>query len=168
MSYLKAVPRLVWAALALYLFDSFVLGEGVLALAVGALVVLVWVPLCLAAAFKARERLPKRAAVLGAFLLLPAAVIGTNRWNESLARRRADGVIAACRSFHQSQGRWPDTLEQLVPGYLPRIPAAKVGLSFNRFEYSAVPAPVLKWTTTPPYVKTYYDLDADRWWAAEE
>jgi len=40
-----------------------------------------------------------------------------------LAERRVAAVSLACRLFRADHDRWPERLEELVPGYLPHVPA---------------------------------------------
>ncbi len=39
------------------------------------------------------------------------------------AERRMTAVLLASKRFHMDQGRWPVSLEELTPRYLPRVPA---------------------------------------------
>src|SRR5690349_10249759 len=42
--------------------------------------------------------------------------------------KNAEHLIAACRAFQAKHGQLPDSLEQLVPGFLPALPPARYEL----------------------------------------
>lgn len=79
----------------------------------------------------ARRR--SRVAVVGANLLLvpvlaiiaSGAIAGLQR-ERSIAR--GEEIVAAIEAFRTSQGRLPESLDELVPGQLASIPVAAVGL----------------------------------------
>jgi hypothetical protein len=98
--------------------------------------------------------------VIGAYLLLLVAFqvlvvheIGISRKAESL--RRGDMIAAALSSFRAEHDRYPDSLPELVPKYLPEIPnTAMAALHEVHFHYRlsdqggfelSFPAP--KWLT---------------------
>jgi hypothetical protein len=51
---------------------------------------------------------------------------------------RADPLINAVQAFHQRQGRPPERLEELVPGYIATIPATGLG-GYPSWSYEAAP-----------------------------
>ena len=161
------MKKIAASALLLYLLDAFVLGQGLLSMGVGALALLAGIPWCVWTAFKDRPNALRRAASVAVFILLPAATLGTTRFNESLARSRAETVIAALDRYHQARGGYPDRLEQLVPEYLPAIPAAKPVFPFGDFEYANTPEHALSWISLPPYVRTSYYLEERAWRVGE-
>ncbi len=55
-------------------------------------------------------------------LLLPAAEKCAGAWHRSLGEARCAVVGIACERFRLRHKRWPDTLAELVPAFLPAIP----------------------------------------------
>jgi len=157
------------AAAAVYLLDAIVLNQG----AVAVLVALVSLAFAFAVALApsprpesgSRGAQVRRGVVrAGILVLAAAAVLGTNFWQNRMARRRAEAVIAACERYRAAKGRYPDKLAELVPAILPSEPRAKYVLLFGRFDYHALPAHhILAFTTLPPFGKPYYVLEERRW-----
>jgi hypothetical protein len=70
------------------------------------------------------------------WLAAGVAVVSFVLYNHTLARTRAEQVIAACRHYEADNGRLPASLEELVPRYLAVIPRAKCTAFNYAFEYS--------------------------------
>ncbi|HEX8350675.1 MAG TPA: hypothetical protein VF598_11995 [Hymenobacter sp.] len=49
-------------------------------------------------------------------------------WQDHLTERRASMIINQLEAYHKRQGHYPDSLAQLVPQYLPKVPATAKGL----------------------------------------
>jgi hypothetical protein len=93
-------------------------------------------------------------------------VLRPNRAGSERARRNAEQIIAACRAFHGRHGRFPQTLEELVPELLPEVPPAKYEGPHFGFTYDVQPdgsRHVLGWTEVIPFGRPYYVLEEDRW-----
>ncbi len=95
-------------------------------------------------------------------IAMPLLVLGAAITNDSIqwsiAETNAAQVIKACEEFHVANGRYPKTLDELVPGYLPSVPWAKYCLNpmsrFLYFNYSANDS-LLVWQRMGWYRKTY-------------
>ena len=74
--------------------------------------------------------------LLGAWALAFLAVLGAISANEAVAEMRGREIAKACREYRQQTGRFPSTLSDLVPGYLPAIPRAKFVMG-TRWRYRA-------------------------------
>jgi hypothetical protein len=63
------------------------------------------------------------AAIVSIPLLIPI-------WSlqSQLTHRRAERIISALAAYKQQRGRYPDSLAQLAPRYLPRVPSTAEGL----------------------------------------
>ena len=81
--------------------------------------------------FRATRR--ERLRNIGIYLLAVATVVGLNRLNNFIAARRADDVIAAVKAFHAQNGRYPESLDALVPEFLTAVPRAKYTLTYGQF-----------------------------------
>jgi hypothetical protein len=82
------------------------------------------------------------------------------------ARRNAESLIAACRAFEAKHGRLPETLGELVPAFLPALPAARYDGPHFGFQYEVSTASghhVLGWTDTAPFGRPFYVFEEDRW-----
>jgi hypothetical protein len=92
-------------------------------------------------------------------------VMANNAVQLKIARVNASQIIVACEAFHNDNNRFPKTLDELVPRYIPAIPRAKYCLAFGEFRYwgSEDDHPILVWYVVPPYGRKIYDFDDKRW-----
>ena len=91
-------------------------------------------------------------------------VLANNALQLSIAEANAPPIIAACEEFHGANGRFPRTLDELVPRYLPSIPRAKYCLTFGEFCYwNNEEHPILVWQVLPPFVRKIYSFEDRRW-----
>lgn len=66
--------------------------------------------------------LPEGSDMKLAPLFLPAAGKVAGAWHRSMAEARCAVVGIACERFRQQHKRWPDTLLELGPAFLPAVP----------------------------------------------
>lgn len=153
----------------LFLADSLVVGQGLLSLlaAVAGLALLaagaLWAGLRRQGAL-ARSRLLRAALYLG----LGLATAGALRLHTATARGNAETVIAACQRYRAAHGRFPERLEELVPGQLPRVPRARYTLLWGEFSYWSTgtpeaPAHALAYVALPPFGRRVYQLEQGAW-----
>jgi hypothetical protein len=92
-------------------------------------------------------------------------VLGNNVFQQQTAKANAASIVAACQEFHAANGKFPETLDELVPRYLPSVPRAKHCLVFGEFLYidRGGDAPVVMWYTIPVFGKNFYDFENRRW-----
>lgn len=103
--------------------------------------------------------------VLGGTLLL-VTLLRPNRSGSERAQKGAEQIIAASRAFQQRHGRLPETLEELVPEFLPSVPEAKYSGPHFGFVYDVGPESrhhVLSWTEHIPFGRPFYVFEEDRW-----
>jgi hypothetical protein len=76
-------------------------------------------------------------------------------------------IITACEDYYAVSGQYPDTLEQLVPLYLPSIPPAKYCLD-GSFSYVKAneESHILLWREPPPFFLKVYHFETRRWGGA--
>ena len=158
----SCVGRAVGAALVLLVWDGLYLSRDWLSL--GIVVGFVTQLLLAVVAFLARRGLAVRAhvAAAGVWVVVLFAVAGFSRFNLRLAEARSQTVIAACRQFERDHGRLPIELEELVPGYLPRLPRADWTL-LGDFRYAADEGVALGYFHPWPWMRIY-TFDDDKWW----
>ncbi|HKM90526.1 MAG TPA: hypothetical protein VJX29_07925 [Candidatus Acidoferrales bacterium] len=165
MGKLSLVRSSILAAV-LFLVDAPITGSGAISLLLDAAILFVALPLLIRA--RARKDLPRagqlarHAAIYG---LAAVASICFNIWNDTAAVRRAGQVVEACREFQAKNHRWPATLEELTPEFLPAVPRANYTLLFGDFQYSATGGPgppALSYVNNPPFGRWVYTLDALR------
>lgn len=74
-------------------------------------------------------------AAVASFLSFPI-MIPLWQWQNTTTERRADTIIQQVYAYQKQHGRYPDSLAQLVPEYLPRVPSTAEGLLFPpTFQY---------------------------------
>jgi len=97
----------------------------------------------------------------------PAVTLGVAVANSAfqlrVAETNAARIVAACEEFQAAHGRFPDSLEQLLPRYLPSIPRARYSLLFGEFVYVNLGKPMLVWYIVPPFGRKVYDFEIRRW-----
>ncbi len=70
--------------------------------------------------------------------------------------------MQAVENFHAAEGHYPAKLDELVPTYLAKVPRASPRMSFDKFDYIAVPPgdkPFLMWVVIPPFGRRTYDFE---------
>ncbi|MFP2957114.1 hypothetical protein ACLEPN_04575 [Myxococcus sp. 1LA] len=95
-------------------------------------------------------------------------VLRPGRKDGERAQRNAELLIASCRAYQAKHGRLPDTLEQLVPEFLPELPPAKYSEPHFGFTYDVsgsadAPRHVLGWTDRIPFGRPFFVFEEDRW-----
>jgi hypothetical protein len=91
-------------------------------------------------------------------------VLANNAVQFRIAEANAPRIIAACEEFHAANGRFPQTLDELVPRYMRSIPRAKYCLEFGEFRYWDLDGhPILVWYVVPPFGRKIYDFENRRW-----
>jgi len=73
--------------------------------------------------------------ILGAYFCAIPPSERISRWQWRASILEAQSLIAAVESFHHDQGIYPNSIQQLIPAYLPAEPRTKMGLFGDRFEF---------------------------------
>jgi hypothetical protein len=159
----RSLRRALLLASLLIFLDAFYVNSGAIALLVGLWVLVIGLPRTfLAKKFVAvrRQRLRDIAIYIAAVIL----VFVFNAANNNIAKRRADVLVSAVKAFHTKNQRYPQSLEELVPDYVERIPLAKYTLGLNHFFYRPYsPHPVLFYVESPPFGRPTYSFARDEW-----
>jgi len=137
--------------------------QGVLSFLIGIFLLVVYLPKSFGDHYKncRRERLIRFAIYLSAVLMVCALRI----YNTSLARFRADSVIAAVEAFKAKTGAYPERLDQLEPLFMAKVPEkAKMTFMDNGFRYSSrSDYHTLSYVTFPPFGRRVYDFESRKW-----
>ncbi|OJW10541.1 MAG: hypothetical protein BGO49_22735 [Planctomycetales bacterium 71-10] len=102
-----------------------------------------------------------------AWIGIPTLTLAIVRINDTIQRGVAEvnsrRIVAACEDFHVANGRFPKTLDELVPQYMDSVPVAKYCLGPGcRFLY--IPnAPLLVWEVVTPYYRKIYNFNSRTW-----
>ncbi len=163
---MNRVPRIALVLIAFFVFDLGFAGQGLISLAVAFVGALVVVLRAAWALLRGRYTVAKsRPAHAALFCLLGVATVGALRFHKYTAESNAARIIAACRAYEAKHGTLPDTLQALVPAYLPRVPRAKYVLAWGDFSYWGEPggAHTLSYIDLPPFGRRLYDFSTKRW-----
>ncbi len=96
--------------------------------------------------------------------LVLALVLANNTFQRTIGKANAARIVTACEAFHTANGRFPETLDELVPRNIPSIPRAKYCLLFGEFLYwNFDGSPILVRYVIPPYDRAIYDFEERRW-----
>lgn len=157
-----SLARAVILSLLLVLIDALWLNQGVLALLVGAFVLLVALPRSLMREFAPTRR--QRLRDVGIYLSAVVLVLGLNHANNQVAQSRADVLVSAVKNFHSENQRYPQSLNDLVPKYVARIPSAKYTLTFNEFRYmNSEQGVYLEYMEVPPFGRPHFSFNKGQW-----
>ena len=124
--------RHVVISAALFALEA-VVGVGLLGMGIGFVMMLV----ALASAIGSSGQRKHHLGVAVIYAVLCVSTMGVILSNWRVAQDRAGPVIAAIEQFHSDRGRYPSTLEELCPSYLPSIPRAGYTLVGRRYGYIA-------------------------------
>jgi hypothetical protein len=138
--------------------------QGLVAMLLAALLILIHLPRTLVAA-KYRECRQERLIRWAIYLTAIFMVFALRYYNVSLAKERADQIIVAVEAFVVHHGKYPDKLTELVPQFIPEIPAkAKWTLLDSGFRYmNALDSPSLMYVVMPPFGRRVYHFETRQW-----
>lgn len=142
--------------------DAFVLNQGVISLFFGLGLVFIGLPRSFLRKFAGI-----RAARLRNLSIYAAAVIlvfVVNAANNRLARGRAESIVAAIKAFDSKYARYPESLNDLVPEFIERVPKAKYTLMYGDFAYfKSDEGAHLYYVAIPPFGRPMYDFARNQW-----
>jgi hypothetical protein len=160
-----SIWKTVVAALCLFTLDSVVFHQLSMA-GITALVLVLWlIPATLYHTIKGnREMAVVRARKVLIYAVMVVAIFASFNLNNRLAGQRAAVVIAAIDKFHDQRGRYPNSLQELVPEYMPTIPRANFTLKAGAFNYGAYgEAPSLMYFSYWPFARRYFNFKGRKW-----
>ena len=97
-----------------------------------------------------------------------AMAVGVKTANNHVSQKNAAVIIAACDEYLKKNGRYPGTLQDLVPGYLPKVPAARYTWTSGRFWYhrdrlESGNRYSLMYTVEAPFARRVYSSERKTW-----
>lgn len=105
----------------------------------GVLVLYILLELVSPARFQPSLRLICWSLLTAAVVSLPLLLVVWNA-QEQISRKRGENIVEQLEAYHQQQGRYPDSLAQLVPRYLPKLPSTAQSLTgWRRYDYYLLP-----------------------------
>ena len=144
--------KLIFAGLVFFVSEASMLVAGAAAL----VVMFVLLPMALnAGAYRCQRRMR---LLIYALAVSAGWLIGHQEVENE--RHNFDRIIAAVDRFHAIEKRYPDTLGQLVPAYLPSVPSGRNG----KFIYHAAPgnADAHLSHMPEPFIHESYDFNSKK------
>jgi len=161
----RALRRSAVTAGAIALLDALVFNQGFVSLGVVLVALLILLPRALWV-WRDRPLCQLRLATAWVYLVTASLAVGFVKLNNRTARERAQALVRACEEFKAKHQHYPETLEALVPEFIPRVPSPKwvSCLSPNVFSYSSVTGQHrLEYVAIPPSGKVAYVFEQGRW-----
>lgn len=146
---------------ATFLAFEIVVGDGILGQSFGFVTALI----AFLRALKWKDLGQHLLKVSAVYAVLSVASFLTIVLNAQVARHRAGPVISAVERFHAERGRYPETLVELVPRYLPSVPRAGFTWRGRRYGYDASRPQV--YHPAMMHGMFFYDFPTKKWLANE-
>lgn len=90
------------------------------------------------------------------------------RLNWHMGQRNSERIVEAVRAFQKDHGgAYPESLEELVPHYLDRVPRSRIGIMSDYRYWIDGDRASLMWIQIPPFGRPGYDFAESRWWYAD-
>ncbi len=109
------------------------------------------------------------AAIILLAIATLAAVFYTLYLHQRLGEANGQRIVDAVEAYHKAQGTYPDSLEALIPAYLPTIPRAAYRLAWSQFSYwdgrteAGGMSPQLYYYALPPFGRPVYFFAKGKW-----
>ena len=157
----SAIPSALVFSLLAFLYDGFVAGYTFLS-AVLFLLSFLLLPIFLAlAVFKIGRNTAK------GFLVLLVCSFGTMAycdWLDSVAVERAKPVVLAIEKYRANEGKYPDSLNNLVPKYVNSFPDLKPTGNSPKLEYEKMGSgPILAFKNGAVFSRKVYEFWSGNW-----
>jgi hypothetical protein len=158
-----SLQRTIVLGVLLVAFDALVLNQGAFALLVGLWLLFVGLPRTFLAKKYASVR-PQRLRNIAIYFTAVILVFALNAANNRVALARAENLIAAVKTFHFKNQRYPGSLEELVPDFVDQVPLAKYTFGFNQFwNTTSDISTSLFYIKFPPFERPTYSFTRNAW-----
>ncbi len=165
MRFMAKLKGTLVVVVVLFVVDVFLLNQGIIATLFAGGAVLFGLVRMLWAFIRRQPGLAvERSARIGLYLVLMFATMPAIGLLNQVANRNMKTVIRAVEAYKGEYGRYPDSLSQLVPEFLKKVPAAKPALMAASFSYLTQPGRhTIRYMTMPLNSFEYYEFERKRW-----
>ncbi len=158
-----AFQRLAGLSLACCGLDALVLGQGLVSVGLLILSLVAVLPHALLLGHLGRPAQHSWRLMLSMFGGAAASLV-LIALNNALARERGAELVTAVEMFRSMQGRYPVTLQELVPTQLDAVPRAKLQFIYASFDYRmSGDRWNISYTSVPPYGTVNFDSGTREW-----
>jgi hypothetical protein len=155
--------RLAGLSLACCGLDALVLGQGLVSVGLLILSLVAVLPHALLLRHLGRPAQHSWRLMLSMFGGAAASLV-LIALNNALARERGAELVTAVETFRSMQGRYPVSLQELVPTQLDAVPRAKLQFIYASFDYRmSGDRWNISYTTVPPYGTVNFDSGTREW-----
>ena len=157
----KSVPVALLLSAIAFVFDGFGTGDVFLSgllFFIGLLLVPVYVVL---AFFKIGRNTAKGIVVMMSCAI--GSMVYCN-WLDSVAMERAEPIVQAIKQYQTNEGKYPNSIEELLPKYVDSFPDLKPTGKSPKLEYEIVnPGPILSFKNGAIFSHKAYEFWNGRW-----
>ena len=158
-----SLRKALFYGLVLVVVDGLLISGGLIAVWVGLWQLLVGLPRTLLSKKYAAVRRPRLRIIAVYFVAVILVFVLTATFNR-IAQSRAETLVAAIKTFHTKNQRYPKSLAELVPNYYERLPRAKDLSIFGFFYYSTSDQETfLFYVDLPPFGRPTYSFTRNEW-----
>jgi hypothetical protein len=165
MNQIKPYIKTLCVAAGIFVLDAVILNQGFVAAILIFVALFVFLPSALLLRRQDRSKYKQRLWKIAIYLLTGIAVFGSNMLQNRIADRRAIAIGNACMAYRAKYHQYPAGLNDLVPEFLPSVPAAKWG--GEHFFYSRAAnsdhEPMLWYAAMPPFGRRFYHMESGGW-----
>lgn len=162
---MKRFARTIILSGCIFLIDAFLYGQGGLAFITALVVVFVLFPGILIALLKKNKELFRDRMIRAGIYSVMVAMVFLSVWlNNKHASYRAEELIQYCDKYKSKYEQYPNTLEDLAPEFITKVPRAKFSLIYGNFIYiSRENSHLLVYFAMPPFGRRIYSFESRRW-----
>ena len=157
------MKKTIIIAVTVLILDAYFLNQGFIA----AVFLLLVAPITLISAFFAWKKTDvrqRRLSDAGIYLIMAVTVLAYIQLGNSRAAKKAELLIAACAQYRSVHMTYPESLIDLVPDFIDRIPKAKYAYAAGQFHYASREGSHLLWYVSfPPFGKRAYSFETKEW-----
>ena len=157
------MKKTIIIAAAVFILDAYFLNQGFIAVLFLTLVA----PITLISALFAWKNTgtrKRRLSGAGIYFIMAVAVLAYIQLGNSRAGKKAEVLIAACEEYRTVHIAYPESLTDLVPDFIDKIPKAKYAYAAGQFHYvSRKDSHLLWYVLFPPFGKKVYSFETKEW-----
>ncbi|MFK5892369.1 MAG: hypothetical protein QM504_04010 [Pseudomonadota bacterium] len=158
---LKIKISIIFATV-IFIVDSFIMNQGVIAAVTLFIVVFVSLPITFYRQYKKRDYKTSYIVCL-IYVLSALLVFCANYVNNKIAHHRAEMLITKIEQYKIDHGSYPEKLQTLIPKYIDSIPAAKFSYHAKFYYYNSQGFTSIHYVAMPPFGRPFYDFKLKQW-----